>query len=113
MQHRYPGAYILHIDVFMYENRGYLPPLCLQVVIENAIFHNYGTVESPIIIKISGDQTLRICNNKKQHKHKRKGNSIALKNLKEQFNLLDEQVVRIEDTNESYTIWLPIIKEKI
>ncbi|WP_299685713.1 histidine kinase [uncultured Dokdonia sp.] len=110
MEKKYQGYYQLHIDETIKTSHTIVPPFCLQVLIENAILHNLGTTANPVIIDISIENGIKITNNKVVHNTKKKGNGIALKNLSEQFSLLTNASVRIEDTEDRFTVILPFIK---
>jgi hypothetical protein len=87
-----------------------IPPYCLQVLIENAFTHNIATEERPVRIHIKMDQSLVVSNNKVSPERKKKTNGIALNNLNEQFQLLIQEPLQIEDTAACFTVKLPFIK---
>jgi len=109
MEKKYQGYYQLHIDNNCNKSSFLLPPFCLQVLIENAIAHNLGTKETPVIIQVSFEDGIKVTNNKVSSLKKKIGNGLALKNLSKQFRLLTDRTISITDTKQSFTVVLPLI----
>ncbi len=109
MEKKYQGYYQLHIEESIKNANTIVPPFCLQVLIENAIVHNLGTAEKPVIITISFSDGIEISNNKIALHRKKTGNGIALKNLSEQFLLLSNKALIITDTPGIFSVRLPLI----
>lgn len=110
MEEKYQGYYQLHIDDAIKSLKTLVPPFCLQILVENAILHNLGTVENQVIITMTYKNGITVQNNKIPLKRKKKSNGVALKNLNEQFMLLSNSPITIQDTDGSFTVNLPIIK---
>ncbi|MBC8111160.1 MAG: tetratricopeptide repeat protein [Verrucomicrobia bacterium] len=94
------------------ENRlATLPPLSLQLLIENAIKHNEISDEKPLKIDISVENDYLLVKNNFQDKiHKEVSTQIGLKNLKERYHLASEkQPVFIKDTDE-YIAKIPLLE---
>lgn len=100
---------VTHIDD-KYKNY-YIPPVSLQLLIENAIKHN--EISSAHQLKIhlhtEGD-TLVISNNKKLKKNVESSTGIGLKNIKDRYEFLSGKTVEIENTDESFVVRLPLLK---
>lgn len=110
MEKKYSGYYQLTVDDTIHKVQALLPPLCLQILIENAVFHNLGTSENPVQIKISTDHGIKISNNKVVPARKKKTNGIGLKNLNQQFELLTNTSLKIEESEDTFTVTLPFIR---
>lgn len=110
MQKKYETYYHLVIDEALKDSTLIVPPFCLQVLVENAIAHNLGSTEKPVIISISLKNGIEVSNNKIEFNRDKRGNGIALKNLSDQFLLLTNSSVRIEEIQNNFTVTLPIIK---
>ncbi len=111
MQHKYGKSYQLEI-VQERKTRGNIVPLALQLLLENAIQHNLGTENNPICIKIEISDKLIISNNIVQKRNPKNTSGRALKNLKEQYDLLSKQNIEIQHSNEKFTVILPIIQQE-
>lgn len=111
MQHKYRNAYQLEV-IHKRKTNGNIVPLGLQLLLENAIQHNLGTENNPVFIKIEISEKLIVSNNIIQKRKPKTTSGRALKNLKEQYNLLSNQNIEIYTSNEKFTVILPIIPYK-
>ncbi|WP_452226065.1 sensor histidine kinase [Lacinutrix cladophorae] len=107
IQHKYGNAYRL---VIKNENTdGYIVPLSLQLLIENAVQHNLGTSESPVFIKIEINKRIKITNNYIAKRNAKSTSGRALNNLKEQYKLLIENPIEIQKSDSTFSVIIPII----
>ncbi len=91
----------------------YLPPLTLQLILENAIKHNIINEAKPLKIELYTENDFLIVKNNLQPKIS-SGNSMGLgiKNLTKRYNLIsDVQPLFFVETN-YYIAKLPLIKEE-
>ncbi|MEO7461829.1 MAG: two-component regulator propeller domain-containing protein [Ferruginibacter sp.] len=111
-EQRYDGALKLEIKVpGDIRNNFYLPPLCLQLLIENAIKHNAISRENPLVIKIvSTSESLFISNNIIARKSAAAGTGMGLVNIKNRFGLLEPKEIVIQNDGYTFTVCLPLIK---
>lgn len=110
MEEKYQGYYQLEIQETLYQENILVPPFCLQVLIENAITHNKGTLEIPVHIAITGGNGIKVTNNKALYSKRVKGNGVALANLSKQFELLTGTSIRIDEKEDKFEVVLPLIK---
>jgi len=94
IQHKYGNAYQLNIQA--QNTNGYIVPLTLQLLIENAVQHNLGTEENPIFITIHIAEKISTSNNIHLKPNINPPYGRALNNVKEQYKLLTSQPVDIE-----------------
>jgi len=90
-----------------------IPPLSLQMLVENAIKHNIVSKKRPLIIVIKRDgNTIVVKNNLqlKQQEHNSLG--IGLDNIKERYSFIGQNEVKITQTNDYFKVVLPIFKLK-
>lgn len=90
-------------------------PLSLQLLLENVIKHNKASSSKPIHIVITEEANgyLKISNNlnKKQTIDKRKG--IGLNNIASRYGLITSKPIKIEETEEFFTVRIPILTKII
>lgn len=110
IHHKYGNAYQLIIENTHYQ--GFIIPLTLQLLIENAVQHNLGTVESPVIIKINIRSEILVSNNYKPKQHPKPTSGRALNNLKEQYKLLAAQLIIIQQSEKTFNVIIPIIQRQ-
>lgn len=88
-----------------------IPPCALQILMENAIKHNEFTDLNPlkIVVAMNG-QYLKISNNVKPKPYAVNSTGIGLKNLRSRYRIICQKEIVIENTQENFTVKLPIIK---
>lgn len=113
VEQKYTGYYRLHIQKEQTESLAFVPPFCLQLLIENAITHNLGTSEAPVTIHLQIEaNAVEVRNNRRPKSQHSAGNGVALDNLKKQFSLLGKTPLQIQQTNTHFTVRLPLITDK-
>ncbi len=88
-----------------------IPPLSLQLLIENAIKHNVISTASPLSIWIELRDNVLIVRNTHKPKPNSEGTGIGLVNLNERFKILASQEVDIEQNEKEFKVVLPLIAE--
>jgi len=91
----------------------FLPPLSLQLLVENAIKHNEVSKSNPLVIKIvSNGQFITVKNNLKLRFTKQDSPGIGLSNLKERYGHLTELNPEFYIKNNEYIAMVPLIFEE-
>ncbi len=110
MQHKYGRKYQLNIAEK--QHQGFVVPMTLQLLIENAIQHNLGTVENPIVIDMEVDQAITISNTIQVKRQQKETSGRALNNLQEQYALLSDIPLAIRQTAQRFSVSIPIIQQQ-
>jgi hypothetical protein len=85
-------------------------PLALQMLVENAVKHNGATQKNPLYIKLFIENDwIVVTNNRPPRFEKSEGKGVGLENIRERYQLLVDKEIIIEDTDESFTVKLPLI----
>jgi sensor histidine kinase YesM len=88
-----------------------VPPISLQILVENAIKHNEFSVNEPLMIVIILQEEIIIVHNNLRKKQLRKSSSgIGLKNLNERYNLTTNNFITITEGDKFFTVRLPVLK---
>ena len=89
-----------------------LPPLTLQLLIENAVKHNTVLEEKPLHILIHNNGDRLIVENEIRKKSTLVlSNKTGLNNIRQKYKLLGFQEVSIEQTNGIFRVIIPLLKE--
>lgn len=87
-----------------------LPPLSLQVVLENAIKHNIVNQSKPLHIDIGSDDTVLVVSNRLQPKISATASTgVGLKNLTRRYSLISNRIPRFTVENDHYIARLPLV----
>ena len=107
IQHKYGNAYKINIESV--NSNGYIVPLTLQLLIENAVQHNLGTEENPVCITISITDIITTSNNINLKQNEKLTYGRALVNLNEQYKLLATKPIEIKKSDHTFLVIIPII----
>jgi len=88
-----------------------IPPMVLQMLIENCIKHNEITEEKPLVIKIYQEEEMVCVKNTKALKQVLPGDksSIGLANIKSRYEMLSDTPVEILDRDVEFIVKLPLL----
>jgi len=87
-----------------------IPPLTLQLLIENAIKHNVAAIYNPLQIRIyTTADTLIVVNNNRPKKSVESSSGIGLNNIAQRYQLLFDKDIVIENKPDLFEVQLPLI----
>jgi len=87
----------------------HLPPLSLQLVVENAVKHNIATLQTPLTLKIFTENERIIVSNSLNQKRSTYSTHTGIRNLQKRYGFLSDEELVIEKTDQSFTVELPLI----
>lgn len=104
----------LSLDISVHEKEAYIPPLSLQLLVENAIKHNVVSAIKPLQISIHQDHSghLLVKNNLQLKRVKSRSTSFGLSSIIARYALLSEKKVRVDQTKQEFIVRLPLIKSE-
>ncbi len=89
----------------------FVPPLTLQLLVENAVKHNIISAEKPLHIEISSlNGSLIVKNNLQPRTEKAGSTGIGLQNLKERYHLIYDLQPEFKITEGNYIATVPLIE---
>ena len=109
---RFEQAVQLHINIEPALFDQYLiPPISLQILVENAIKHNEFSDAMPLVITIEMQNDELIIHNQVRKKVLRKTSSrIGLNNLGERYKLTTSKEISVSESASDFTVSLPVLK---
>lgn len=112
IQTRHGEGVQLRIDVAEPQLKMLLPPLTLQLLVENAVKHNIVHKSSPLMIDItSGTETQLIVSNNLQQKkrHFVVSHGMGLKNITERYSIANAGAIIVEEKADLFCVKLPLV----
>ena len=89
-----------------------VPPMCLQLLIENAVRHNRVDVDEPLGVRIDRlDDHLRVVNPLRARRGNHAGTGIGLANLASRYALLGAVPMTIERDADEFRVTLPLLRQ--
>lgn len=88
-----------------------LPPLALQMLIENSIKHNEISKEFPLTINLTLKHDQMIVNNNRNHLDapKRDSNGLGLNNIINRYGYLSDKKVVVNQTDNEFSVSIPLL----
>ena len=86
-----------------------LPPMSIQLLIENALQHNVITSERPLQIKVYDENSHIYVENSLNEKQDVESFGIGLMNLNNRYKLIANNEIRIEKTQNTFLVELPLL----
>ena len=88
-----------------------LPPLTLQLLVENAVKHNVTSLKHPLTVEIFADKDgyLIVRNNRQRKQTRILSNGVGLSTIAAQYINLQQPAPEVSDENDQFTVRLPLI----
>jgi LytS/YehU family sensor histidine kinase len=103
------------VEIMVDRATGYIPPLALQMLVENAVKHNVISRNKPLHIAITEakDEYIEVSNNYQPKRNREPSTRFGLQNIKNRYKLLTGREVRIVQTEDVFCVQLPVIKQPV
>ncbi len=113
LQIRFDRNLIINTHVKKTDLAMLIPPMALQVLIENAIKHNEVSSDHPLSISIvSEDEKLMVSNNLQLRPMHEPGSQTGLKNIRARYAFFTKLPVEILQDAETFMVKIPLLSSK-
>ncbi len=108
---RYGDSLLVHTDIDEEYLDYQLPPLTLQMLVENAVKHNRMMKEFPlrIVVKNTGDRLI-VVNNLQRKVRQVSSNRVGLGNIAKKYKLLQQDDIMVNEDEREFAVVIPLIK---
>ncbi len=115
LQSRYGRGIELEIRLLPGQEEMYLPPLTLQLLVENAVKHNRLSKDQPLMILIEGlpGNELRVTNNVLKKEGTVESTGIGLQHINTRYQMLQMPGIRVENEQDQFTVTLLLVPKAI
>lgn len=103
----------LHVNISLDENAymKHLPPVSVQLLIENCIKHNIVSKDKPLTIEIYSERDTLVVKNNFQKKEKdEESTGLGLLNIKKRYAILSDREIEIIEDGKSFIVKLPLLE---
>lgn len=89
-----------------------LPPMTLQLLIENAVKHNIVDPDMPLTVRVFIEKESLVVSNNLQKKNRMVvSNKVGLSNIIAKYRLLNYPDIEVSETTKEFRVVLPLIKQ--
>jgi two-component system, LytTR family, sensor kinase len=109
---RFMAGLEIHVDVSKDVIQGYILPMALQMLVENAIKHNLISRHSPLVLNIYNDDNglLWVKNNLQLKKaYEVESTKVGLSNIKKRYEYLGYKDIFVQKSETEFMVAIPII----
>lgn len=107
---RFENSLQITIDINEADKNKYIPPMCLQILLENTIKHNELSVDSPLFVKIfSQDNCLVVSNNLQARTGKEISSKTGIKNICKRYQHFTSRKPEINETENTFAVKIPLL----
>ncbi len=90
----------------------FIPPLAIQTCLENAVTHNIVADQDTLKITVKQESDFIIVTNNRILSKSNSGFGIGLSNINKRYEIIADQTIAIEDSDETFSVALPLINAK-
>ncbi|MFZ4521023.1 MAG: sensor histidine kinase [Bacteroidales bacterium] len=113
LQIRFDKNLVISVDVQKDDLSKLIPPMALQVLIENAIKHNEASSDHPLTISVaSSDGKLIITNNLQPRTQHEPGSGTGLQNIRARYQFFTSNPVEIVSSATNFMVKIPLLSSK-
>ena len=111
---RFDNKILLKKNIQLNTEEWFLPPLTLQMLVENAVKHNKMSASEPLTITLNSfTDSLQVTNNINAREEDIISTGIGLDNIKKRMAYLTEKQISILKTTTTFSVNIPLVKNKI
>jgi sensor histidine kinase YesM len=106
---RFGDTLVTVINISQEYHNLYLPPLSLQMLVENCIKHNIVSSNIPLKIEIFTENKYLLVRNNLNLKKGSTSTGQGLKNIRNRYSLFTGQEIEVSKSNKTFTVKLPLL----
>lgn len=114
MDVRHKMSLKINSNITLDATRYVIPTLSLQMLVENALKHNYYSTEKPLLITISNtNKEILVENTLRVRTDNETSTRLGLENIKKRFSYYTNKPVVIKKDNNVFSVFLPLLQSNV
>ncbi len=116
MNVRHKEAVFIETNIAIQTDKYLVPTLSLQMLIENALKHNYYSKEKPleiVVSVVSDNDAIKVKNTLRKRELKEETTKLGLKNIKKRYSYYTNTPVLISEENNFFEVIIPLLKKDV
>jgi LytS/YehU family sensor histidine kinase len=110
---RFENKIQLDVNISVDPQQFTLPPLTLQLLVENAVKHNKMSADKPLCINICNDRELLVVqNNRNARDQVEASTGTGLQNITSRYRMISRDSVQVTASPQTFTVVIPLIKNR-
>ncbi|HRA60905.1 MAG TPA: histidine kinase [Bacteroidia bacterium] len=113
LQIRFDKSFVFEMDVPQNLLSKLIPPMALQMLVENAVKHNEVSTDHPLTVSVSANENyLTIKNNLQLRSNEEDATKTGLQNIRARYKHFTNNEVEIIENEKSYIVKIPLLENK-
>lgn len=109
-QRRFGNRIALHFSVPEKAMGAFVPPLTVQMLVENALKHNRATEKEPLVVSITADElSLTVSNALRPREDQPISTGFGIASIRQRFMALSDEPVHVSRDNATFAVRIPLI----
>lgn len=115
MDVRHKNSLTIRTEINLKASHYVIPTLSLQMLIENALKHNYYSKEQPLLIFIKniGIESIVVENSLRIRKDEQESTKMGIENIKKRFSFYTNEKVEVFQSDTIFKVNLPLLKKEV
>lgn len=110
LQTRFGQGVSMNIDIDSSVLHHLIPPLTLQMLVENAVKHNQVSARKPLQINVTANgEWLTVQNSSQPKRQTASSNGVGLSNIAAKYRLLNQPNVEVQASDSTFSVKIPLI----
>lgn len=109
LKKRHGDRVSFHFEINENDLKKGIPPMTLQILVENTVKHNIASRKKPLKVEIISQEEKLVIRNNLQKKKKLYSTGLGLKNIQDRYEFLIQESIEISENEHQFEVKIPLI----